>query len=45
MKKIYIVPQVEEMPMKAMGGIMKTSTNTPSGAGGAPARHPGDFIE
>ncbi len=43
MKKIYIVPQVEEMPMKAMGGIMKTSGETPVGP--APARNPGDFIE
>lgn len=43
MKKIYIAPQVEELPMEPMGGIMKTSNGLP---GGMPApRRRGDVIE
>lgn len=43
MKKSYIVPQVEELPMEPMGGIMKTSTDPP---GGVPApRRRGDIID
>jgi len=47
MKKIYVVPQTEELPMEPMGGIMKTSNTLPSGTGGgsgAPARSTGDII-
>ena len=43
MKKVYIVPQVEELPMEPMSGIMHTSGGTPIGP--APRRRTGETIE
>lgn len=42
MKKVYIIPQVEEMTVEPLSGIMHTSGSTPIGP--APRRR-GDVIE
>ena len=43
-KQIYVTPQVEEVPLKAMGVILTSPPADPSQGSGAP-RQGGDFIQ
>ena len=38
-KKIYMIPQVEALPIEATTGIMKTSNELPDDPGLVPAAH------